>query len=156
MRFITPPENQGQIVVISYALTPDGIIQRVYDRADHSEAYYATPWTPSLERWAESSGPQNSAPPTKRWKKITKGWGKLLPGSGLGARAAAPRVMNYMTGDRLPGRPSSELVRESAKIDTGAVPAYRDERDVWQYVAPSERDFYRRHHGIDVITVWVD
>jgi hypothetical protein len=72
MKFHVPPENQGQIVEVSYsAEDPDVLIKRVEDRSDRSVEYYSTPWTKTLSRWAESRGPWNTPPPTvKRWKKI--------------------------------------------------------------------------------------
>lgn len=250
--FVTPPQNQGQIVVVSYALTPEGIIQRVYDLSDHSEAYYATPWTPRLERWADSFGPENSAPPTTRWKKITHDalskrlrhvggdlgahdtwqdtwnwaagvWGDdsrdysmnqffrrvastiatqlgleevgssdvwhltyrgvesarkagvrtrdalkahvldyygVYVDGGLGASHSPSRarvhVYSYDTGRALPGRPSVLLVRESFNSLDGAVPAYRDEKGVWQYVRPDEVEHYQRNLRLDVSIVYVD
>ena len=67
------------------------------------------------------------------------------------------RVMNYQTGDSLTGRPSAELIAESEaeSSGTGAVPAYRDESGVWQYVEPSDEDRMSRL-GHDVITVWTE
>lgn len=71
-KFIVPPENQGQIVEVSYAETPSGIIMRVYDRSDRSEYFRRTPWTDRLIRWSESHGPQNAEPPCRKWsKKLT-------------------------------------------------------------------------------------
>lgn len=65
-------------------------------------------------------------------------------------------VLDYDTVNVLEGVPSDELVAASdAAGDTGAVPAYRDVDGVWQYVAPSMRDQYRRM-GHDVITVYVE
>ena len=68
------------------------------------------------------------------------------------------RVMNYDTSEELDGKPSRELIEESeADVSgTGAVPAYRDEAGVWQYVPPSFVDFYEKHHGIQTITVYVE
>lgn len=67
------------------------------------------------------------------------------------------RVYSYDSSSRLQGSASAELVRESeAEAPTGAVPAYRDERGVWQYVAPSQVDHYRRNLQQDVRTVYVE
>ena len=56
----------------------------------------------------------------------------------------------------MPGLASEELARESADAgDTGAVPAYRDEAGVWQYVPADQRDAYRAR-GVEVLTVWVE
>lgn len=72
MGFITPPQNQGQIVDVSYAETPHGIIMRVFDRSDRTTYYKKTPWTKKLLAWSVSSGPQNEEPPTARWFKVSE------------------------------------------------------------------------------------
>lgn len=65
-------------------------------------------------------------------------------------------VHNYDTGSELDGAPSAELVSASESVaDTGAVPAYRDEHGVWQYVRPDEVEHCRRNLRLDVITVYV-
>jgi hypothetical protein len=71
LRWITPPRNQGQIVTVSYACTPEGVWERTYDASDRSQAVRFARWTPKLERWAESSGPQNSVPPPARWRRVS-------------------------------------------------------------------------------------
>jgi len=63
MKLHTPPQNQGQTVEISYAVTPEGVVMRVFDQSDHREYYRIAKWTPALERWADSIGPWNSPPP---------------------------------------------------------------------------------------------
>lgn len=41
-KFVTPPENQGQIVTHSYAYAAEGvIIERVHDASDRTTRYYA-------------------------------------------------------------------------------------------------------------------
>ena len=73
MKFITPPQHQGQIVEVAYMLTPLGVVMGVHDRSDRSTYYRIASWTAALERWAESSGPQNEPPPGGRWgKKLTR------------------------------------------------------------------------------------
>jgi len=70
---------------------------------------------------------------------------------------SAHTVRDYNTSVDLVGEPSPELVAESEAVtDTGAVPAYRDEDGVWQYVAPCDVTHYRHHRGETVITVYVD
>lgn len=66
-------------------------------------------------------------------------------------------VMNYQTGRELTGRPSKELARQSKaeSTGTGAVLAYRDDNDVWQYVEDSEESLHKSL-GHKVVTVWVD
>ena len=67
------------------------------------------------------------------------------------------RAVAYETGARIEGTPSPELVRESnAAAPTGAVPAYRDENGVWQYVEPSQVEHYRRNLRVEVVTVYVE
>jgi hypothetical protein len=64
-------------------------------------------------------------------------------------------VNDYQTGAELDGDASETLAARSAEAgDTGAVPAYRDEDGVWQYVRPDEVEQARRQ-GRDVRTVWV-
>ncbi len=66
-------------------------------------------------------------------------------------------VLRYDTADMLDGDASDELIRESmAAAPTGAVPAYLDENDVWQYVPPSLETHYVSNLGCDVITVYVE
>jgi hypothetical protein len=77
MQFHVPPENQGQIVEVSYSTeSPDELVMRVEDRSDRSVAYYVTPWTPKLNAWAESDGPWNTEPPidrgSRKWKKVSE------------------------------------------------------------------------------------
>lgn len=73
MKFITPPQHQGQIVEVAYMLSPLGVVMGVHDRSDRSTYYRIAPWTAAMERWAESSGPQNTPPPGGRWgKKLTR------------------------------------------------------------------------------------
>lgn len=65
-------------------------------------------------------------------------------------------IRNYVTGSSVEGTASEELeTRSAAEEPTGAVPAYRDEAGVWQYVQPSLVD-HMRGLGHDVITVYVD
>ena len=68
------------------------------------------------------------------------------------------RVVSGDTGARLAGGASAALIRESeAAAPTGMVPAYYDAaRGLWDYVAPSEQDHYRRNLGIESQTVYVE
>jgi len=72
------------------------------------------------------------------------------------SRASKPwcTVISYADAVELVGVPSDELLAASAAEESGAVPAYLDGEGVWQYVAPSQEDFVRRHER-DVITVYV-
>jgi len=68
----------------------------------------------------------------------------------------AYRVMDYDTAAALKGGATADLIRESlAAGDTGAVPAAQFQDGVWDYVAPSERDHFRRL-GYHVQTVYVE
>jgi len=71
LRFHVPPSYQGQIVEVSYALTPVGVIERTYDRSDRTTSYRVASWTSRLESWSESSGPWNTPPPSARWRRLT-------------------------------------------------------------------------------------
>jgi hypothetical protein len=71
LRWVTPPRNQGQIVTVSYACTPEGVWERTYDASDGSHVVRFARWSARLERWAESSGPQNSDPPSARWRRVS-------------------------------------------------------------------------------------
>jgi hypothetical protein len=65
------------------------------------------------------------------------------------------RVVSYDTNEPLEGVPSPTLVRESGyAYPTGGVSAYC-ENGVWQYVAGSRVEDYRRM-GCDVVTVYVE
>ena len=66
-------------------------------------------------------------------------------------------VMSYADASTLDGIPSAELVHESERAgDTGAVPAYRDDDGVWQYVQPSMVSHYETQLRTPVTTVYVD
>ena len=65
-------------------------------------------------------------------------------------------VMDYETAEVLAGRASAELIEQSEHAEpTGAVPAYRDGNGVWQYVAPSDVEHFRRNLGTETQTVYV-
>ncbi len=65
-------------------------------------------------------------------------------------------VRSYETSGTLSGTPSAELIEQSGAVDTGAVPAYRDEAGVWQYVAPSQVSHYRDQLREEIVTVYVE
>lgn len=69
--FHVPPIYQGQLVEVSYALTPFGVVEKIYDRSDRTTSYRTAFWTPALERWSESQGPWNTVPPKARWRNLT-------------------------------------------------------------------------------------
>jgi hypothetical protein len=71
LRFHVPPSYQGQIVEVSYALTPIGVVERTHDRSDRTTSYRVASWTAKLGRWSESSGPWNTPPPKARWRSLT-------------------------------------------------------------------------------------
>lgn len=71
------------------------------------------------------------------------------------------RVMSYDTGGVLRGSPSEALCEASDDdtangTGTGAVSAYRDSAGMWRYVPSSEKEHYRKHERVDVITVYVE
>ena len=55
--FITPPENQGQMVEVSYAGTGDYILERTHDRSTQTEKTLAYKWSGN-----SVFSPQNRAP----------------------------------------------------------------------------------------------
>lgn len=67
--FYTPPVYQGQFIEVSYAGVMKGLVMRVFDRSDRSQYFRLAKWTPSLEQWWDSSGPQNAPPPSVRFGK---------------------------------------------------------------------------------------
>lgn len=70
---------------------------------------------------------------------------------------SAARVMGYDDGSLLAGLASERLVAESAAAGpTGAVPAYRDDAGVWQYVEPSQVTHYETHLRTPITTVYVE
>lgn len=67
------------------------------------------------------------------------------------------RVLAADTGEDLEGTPSEELIEASEDAGPlGAVPAYQDADDVWQYVHPDEVAY---HTGVlceTVLAVYVE
>ena len=55
--FITPPENQGQMVEVSYASTETYILQKTVDRSRRTEKMMAYEWPEGAEY-----SPQNKSP----------------------------------------------------------------------------------------------
>ncbi len=72
MNFEIPPENQGEMIEVSYAITPYGVMKRSHDQSDRSESFMIARWTPELQAWATSLGPRNSRPPLAKWRQATK------------------------------------------------------------------------------------
>jgi hypothetical protein len=69
LEFHVPPANQGQIVEVAYALSPEGLIERTFDRSDRSTSYRIHAWTRALESYDD---PWNRPPPNVRgWKRIS-------------------------------------------------------------------------------------
>lgn len=63
--FITPPENGGQMVEVSYMLIGDYVYQRRHDRADGSITFYRS------RAYKNDAGDyQNGAPNNKRWARV--------------------------------------------------------------------------------------
>ncbi len=60
LSFVTPPENQGQIVIVSYACDADYIYARAIDQSDRSVSVSVYEHPETEEDW----GPQNGAPRT--------------------------------------------------------------------------------------------
>lgn len=65
-KFITPPENQGQIVEVSYAAVGNEVIRRTHDQSDKSTEYAA-----SKALNGDEGDYWNGAPANKRWRTIT-------------------------------------------------------------------------------------
>jgi hypothetical protein len=69
LTFHFPSSRQGQIVEVGYAMTPEGVIERTFDRSDRTTSYRIHPWTAQLRRWDD---PWNRPPPvTGGWKRIS-------------------------------------------------------------------------------------
>lgn len=65
MTFHTPPENQGQIVDVSYALIGEIVIRKTHDRSN-GETEYAE----SAVLASDEGDYWNGAPTNKRWRKL--------------------------------------------------------------------------------------
>ena len=65
LTFYTPPQNQGQIVEVSYARTSTKVIRRTWDRNDGKPSYaVSSPLVPDKgDYW-------NAPPKNKRWQHI--------------------------------------------------------------------------------------
>lgn len=63
---ITPPEDQGQIVVVSYALCYDVVIQRWLDQSDGQII-----WSKSRALKNDEGDYWNGGPSNKRWTRIS-------------------------------------------------------------------------------------
>lgn len=68
MMWITPPKCQGQIVVVSYAATPERALQRVYDQSDRTTKYYAAEWEDVNGEW-DGWDPANHEP-SADWEPV--------------------------------------------------------------------------------------
>ena len=58
LNFVTPPENQGQIVIVSYACDSNHIYARVHDQSDRSTVVCVYEHPEIDEDWE----PQNGVP----------------------------------------------------------------------------------------------
>ena len=81
MQFHTPPENQGQIVLVSYGWSDGTLYRRTLDQSDRSVVIRSTdPWywvennkqVAQLENW----DPWNNAPPV--WVEMALDEGTLV------------------------------------------------------------------------------
>lgn len=65
----TPPENQGQIVEISYGWHEGDLYKRVYDRSDRSTQWYRASSQRQINRYiASGSEPWDEEPSISAWK----------------------------------------------------------------------------------------
>jgi hypothetical protein len=64
--FHTPPENQGQIVEVSYTVIDGIVIRRTFDRSERSTEY-AT----SKARANDDGDYWNGEPENNRWRQVT-------------------------------------------------------------------------------------
>jgi len=70
MKFYITPENEGQTVEVSYAITPEGVIRCIEDRHDRSVEYAIHKWTRALDDYDD---PWNREPPVARgWRRISQ------------------------------------------------------------------------------------
>lgn len=71
MTMHTPPENQGQIVEVSYGWSvsiPGTLYKRVHDRSDRSTQWYVASNDDEVADYQESSsGLWDAAPPIATW-----------------------------------------------------------------------------------------
>lgn len=66
MMLITPPENQGQMVEVSYGWHEGRLYRRTFDRSDLSESW-AVADEEEAQELDESWDPANGRPPIKTW-----------------------------------------------------------------------------------------
>lgn len=74
LTFLTAPEDEGQVIDVSYAACGDRIFSRSYDRSDGSTTYSVAPILSRDWRWYETWVACNGAPPipNSRWRKISE------------------------------------------------------------------------------------
>jgi hypothetical protein len=68
LNYIIPPRNQGQIVEVSYAITPDEVVRRTTDRSDGSVMFETADICDLLGEFE----PQNREPsvPSDAWTTV--------------------------------------------------------------------------------------
>lgn len=66
MKMTTPPENQGQIVEVSYGWQNGRLYQRVHDRSDRSTSWYVAD-RDEANALDESWHPINGEPDVDTW-----------------------------------------------------------------------------------------
>lgn len=78
--FQTPPECQGQIVVVSYMAAGDCIYKMVFDQSDRSVDYYVAEIEGDDWEWYEDWEACNGSPPIfgDRWMPMDEGELKSL------------------------------------------------------------------------------
>ena len=67
INWITPPENQGQIVIVSYAGADGTVYRQTFDQSDRTAEYHAS------RALVDDEGDYwNGAPANRRWRKVTE------------------------------------------------------------------------------------
>jgi len=67
IKFHIPPENGGQIVIVSYGAIKDHVIQCCYDQSDQETDFYI-----SRALVKDNGDYWNGAPLNRRWRKMSK------------------------------------------------------------------------------------
>lgn len=70
MKLHTPPENQGQMIDVSYGWHEGYLYRRTYDESDRSTAWHRASDDEEVQGYiASGEQPWNSEPPIKSWEK---------------------------------------------------------------------------------------
>lgn len=71
LRFLTQPVDQGQIVVVSYAVDDQGVYCRTYDQSDRSTEYQFAPYSARATEDELRFEPQNHRLPRHNsWRDV--------------------------------------------------------------------------------------